>query len=199
MNKVINQYQMTRFMFLSDQYALASAWNVPLGGRIAARTTEAWRTILLKWRMYREVDIWDVVCVLAKNDYQLGTEAYEIMIDKRFDDLSLDMAKRYSRRALQRLQPHLENGVVAGNVDVDALLSETLNSDIAALDLPDEQEGAVSEENAEAVGDAAAVREQEELEEIYSEFGGYAYEQAREDGLALPPERAQFFGGQILI
>jgi hypothetical protein len=79
--------------------------------------------------MLKEIDIWDVACVMAKNDYTPGTEAHEVMCDRytKFDDMSLDYVKQLSRRALQALERHLLDGVVVGNVDLDSMLVEQLD------------------------------------------------------------------------
>jgi hypothetical protein len=123
MNKIMNMYQVIRFMLLTDKYILSGNWIVPLSGRSSPRAADAWRRMLTKWRMLREIDIWDVVCVIARNDYTPGTEAHEVMCDRhtKFDDMSLDYAKRLSRRALQLLEPHLLDGVIVGNIDIDAI------------------------------------------------------------------------------
>jgi hypothetical protein len=122
--KRMNMFQVVRFMLLSDNYVLAGTWNSPVGGRLALRASDAWRSLLMNKRMYGTVDIYDIVSVLSRGDYGPGSEAYEIMDERshRFDDMSYEYARRLSRRALQLLEPHLLDGVVVGDVDVDVLL-----------------------------------------------------------------------------
>jgi hypothetical protein len=117
-------FQVVRFMLLSDNYVLAGTWNSPVGGRLALRASDAWRSLLMNKRMYGTVDIYDIVSVLSRGDYGPGSEAYEIMDERshRFDDMSYEYARRLSRRALQLLEPHLLDGVVVGDVDFDVLL-----------------------------------------------------------------------------
>jgi hypothetical protein len=157
MNRIMNHYQIVRFMLLTDRYVLSGAWIVPMSGRMSGRAAEAWRRIYHRWRMFREVDIWDVVCVLAKNEYAPGTEAYEIMRDRhsKFDDMSLDMAKRVSRRALQLLEPHLQDGVVVGNIDVDEMLAQQLDAD------PDDVDPLLEDTDMESVDMAVGNQVQE--------------------------------------
>jgi hypothetical protein len=101
--------------------------------------------------MVREIDIWDIVCVVAKNDYTPASEAHDVMCDRytKFDDMSLDYAKRLSRRALQCLEPYLVDGVVVGNVDIEAILVQQLNLPLEQADLAPESDGEPIEEDGE--------------------------------------------------
>jgi hypothetical protein len=82
MCKRMNMFQIVRFMLLSDNYVLSGAWNSPVVGKLAMRSSEAWRSLLVNKRMYGTVDIYDVVCVLSRGDHGPGSEAYEIMAER---------------------------------------------------------------------------------------------------------------------
>jgi hypothetical protein len=140
--------------------------------------------------MFKEVDVWDVVCVLAKNDYAPGTEAYDIMHERqiRFDDMSLDMAKRLSRRALQLLEPHLQDGVVIGNIDVDEMLVQLLDVD------PQDVDPLVDETNDDSVDMAAGDQEPGNTNEQGTEGRAGDEDGVNEDVVMhMDPVRAQFY------
>ena len=113
--------------------------------------------------MNRLIDIWDVVCVLSRN-YTPGSEAHEVMGDRlaAFDDMSLDRARALSRRALQVLQPHLLDGVVVGDVDIDRLLREQAEMPLNDNDVENEDVDDVSMEGVEAPGGQGGDEEEEE-------------------------------------
>lgn len=133
LNCILNIYQVVRLMLMSKKYMLAPTWCAPYSGRFAVRATHAWVSITRDLRMYDKVDLYDVVSVLTRGEYGAGSESYEYMVgrDERFDDISLDEAKRMSRRAHQILQPHMQHGVVVGDVDIDAAFADLQAPEVA--------------------------------------------------------------------
>jgi hypothetical protein len=186
MNRIMISYQILRFMLLTDKYMLSGNWIVPLAGRSSPRAAEAWRRILVRWRMEKEIDIWDVVCVVARNDYTPGSEAHEVMCDRctQFDEMSLDYAKRLSRRALQCLEPNLVDGVVVGNIHIDAMLAEQMA-------LPLQHADDVHESDVEHSGDVA-------MESLDRDVGASQDGNSEEIGEDMPANFVQGSWGSTL-
>jgi hypothetical protein len=134
LNIRMNVYQVVRFMLLSKKYMLAASWCAPYCGRFADRATHAYLNITRTLRLHDTVDIWDVVSVLTRGNYGAGSACHMYLQERctDFDDMTLDHAKRLSRRAHQVLQPHLQHGVIVGDVDVDALFENLEAPDVDA-------------------------------------------------------------------
>jgi hypothetical protein len=102
----MNHFQVARFMLLSGRYLFHGGWAAPVGMRAPVRVAMRWRQLLLDLRIRKDVDIWDVVCVLSKNEYEPGTEAAVIMEerDPTFDTMSFTDARVRARAAMRRLR-----------------------------------------------------------------------------------------------
>lgn len=102
----MNQFQVARFMILSGKYLLHGCWAAPVGMRTPVRVGARLRKMWIDLRMRKDVDIWDVVCVMTKNEYDPGTEAHDVMEERDavFDTMSYSEARRKARRAMHRLR-----------------------------------------------------------------------------------------------
>jgi hypothetical protein len=139
LNVRMNVYQVVRFMLLSKKYMLAASWCAPYCGRLADRATEAYLNITRTLRLHDTICIWDVVSVLSRGNYGAGSPCHMYMQERctDFDEMSFEHAKGLSRRAHQLLQPHMQHGVLVGQVDLDALFE---NLEVAAEGGPGEED-----------------------------------------------------------
>jgi hypothetical protein len=102
----MNQAQVARLMLLSGRYLFHGGWAAPAGMRAQVRVAMRWRKLLIDLRMRKDVDIWDVVCVMSKNEHEPGTEASNIMEEKapRFVTMSFTDARLRARAAMNRMR-----------------------------------------------------------------------------------------------
>jgi hypothetical protein len=116
----MNQFHVARLMLLSGRYLFHGGWAAPAGMRAQVRVAMLWRKLLIDLRMKKDVDIWDVVCVMSTNEYEPGTEASDIMEerDPRFDTMSFTDARLRARAAMNRMRAAATDG--DGMVGIDA-------------------------------------------------------------------------------
>jgi hypothetical protein len=89
--------------------------------------------------MRDDVDIWDAVCVLSKNEYEPGTEAHDIMKERRaeFDTMSFADARARARLAMRRLRNAAMDDGGRGNDhahDEDGNSRSSIEGDAAAME-----------------------------------------------------------------
>jgi hypothetical protein len=51
----------------------------PVGLRVPMRVAASLHTLWIYLRMRDDVDVWDILCVLSKNEYTQGIDAHNIM------------------------------------------------------------------------------------------------------------------------